>query len=100
MIGSLFNPSWSSSNNWLSAVIIIDGSDKETKSKTIPSALGKNFYSKVETTSIPDLIGWNTKKPNQPAIKRDEIIKINPAMYLVPNLDLDSKLCICAMQRF
>ena len=45
-------------------------------------------------------MGRNTKKPNHPAIKSDEIIKSNPAMYLVPNLDLDSKLCICAMQRF
>ena len=42
---------------------IIDGSDKETKSRTIPSALGRNFSSRVDTTSIPDLIGRKTKKP-------------------------------------
>ena len=84
----------------LSEVMITEGSDNETKSNTIPSALGKNLSSRFVTTSIPDLIGKNIKNPNHPAMSKDEINKINPAIYLVPNLDLDSKLCICAMQRF
>ena len=39
---------------------------------------------------IPDLIGRNTKNPIQPAIKSDDIAKIVPTIYLVPNLDFDS----------
>ena len=80
-----------------SDVMIVDGSDNETKFKTIPSALGRNLSSRVVTTSILDLIGKNTKKPTQPANKILEIRIIKPATYLDPYLVLDSKLCICAI---
>ena len=63
--------------------------------------VGKWFLpSRSVTTSIPDFIGRNTKRPNHPAISNEEIIRSNPAIYLVPNLDLVSKSCICAMKRF
>ena len=81
----------------MSDVIIVDGSDSETKFNTIPSALGKNFSSRFVTTSILDLIGKKTKKPTQPANKILEIRIIKPATYLDPYLVLDSKLCICAI---
>ena len=77
--------------------MIVDGSDNETKFKTIPSALGRNFSSRVVTTSILDLIGKNIKKATQPANKILEIRIIKPATYLDPYLVLDSKLCICAI---
>ena len=96
-IGSRFNPSCNSSSIWLSDVMMVDGSDKDTKFRTIPSALGKNFSSRDVTTSILDLIGKNTKKPTQPASKMLEIRIKKPATYLDPYLVLDSKLCICAI---
>ena len=74
-----------------------EGSDKETKFRTIPSALGRNFSSRSVTISIPDLIGKKTKKPIHAAnIKLDSKSK-NPATYREPNLDLISKLWICAI---
>ena len=81
----------------MSDVIIVEGSDKETKFKTIPSALGKNFSSRLVTTSILDLIGKKTKKPTHPANKILVIRIIKPATYLDPYLVLASKLCICAI---
>ena len=51
----------------------IEGSERETKSRTIPSALGKNLSSNSQTVLIPDLIGRKTKKPIQPAINKVEI---------------------------
>ena len=77
--------------------MIVDGSDSETKFRTIPSALGRNFSSRVVTTSILDLTGKNTKKPTHPANRMLEIRIIKPATYLDPYLVLDSKLCICAI---
>ena len=58
-----------------SLVIIIDGSDKDTKSKTIPSALGRNLSSSSYIVLIPDLIG-EIQKPIQPATRRVEIAKL------------------------
>ena len=71
--------------------MMIEGSDKETKSRTIPSARGKNLSSNSYTVLMPDLIGRKTKNPIQPAINKVEIANIVPTIYLVPNLDLDSK---------
>ena len=90
LMGSRFKPSCNSSRITSSLVIIIDGSDKDTKSKTIPSALGRNLSSSSYIVLIPDLIGRNTKNPIQPATRRVEIAKIIPTIYLVPNLDFDS----------
>ena len=81
-------------------MIIIEGSDNDTKSKTMPSALGKNFSSKSVTTPIADLIGKNVKKANHPDNNKALTSTPNPAMYLIPNLDLFSKLWICAMGQF
>ena len=72
--------------------MITEGSDKETKSKTIPSALGRNFSSKSVTTSIADLIGRNVKNANQPDKSKALTKTPKPAIYLIPNLDLFSKL--------
>jgi hypothetical protein len=83
----------------LSEVTIVDGSDNETKFRTIPSALGRNFSSREVTTSILDLIGKNTKKPTQPASNILEMRIIKPATYLEPYLVLNSKLCICAISK-
>ena len=91
-IGSRFKPSCNSSKILLSAVMIEDGSDNETKFKTIPSARGRNFSSNELTTLIPDLIGKNTKNPNHPANKMLEINKMKPATYLEPNRVRSSKL--------
>ena len=77
--------------------MIVDGSESETKFKTIPSALGKNFSSREVTTSMLDFIGKNVKKPTHPASSMLEIRIIKPATYLDPYLVLDSKLCICAI---
>ena len=90
LMGSRFKPSCNSSRITSSLVIIIDGSDNDTKSKTIPSALGRNLSSSSYIVLIPDLIGRNTKNPTQPATRRVEIAKIIPTIYLVPNLDFDS----------
>jgi hypothetical protein len=77
-----------------------DGSDRETKFNTIPSALGRNFSSKSVTTDIADLIGRKTKKPTHAAKRKLLRINKNPAMYLEPNLVLFSRLCISAMRKF
>ena len=77
--------------------MIVEGSESDTKFKTIPSALGRNLSSSELTTSILDLIGRKIKKPTQPARRMLEIRIINPATYLEPYLVLDSKLCICAI---
>ena len=99
-MGSRFKPSCNSSRITSSLVIIIDGSDNDTKSKTIPSALGRNRSSSSYTVLIADLKGRKTKNPIQPATKRVVIIIIIPTIYLVPNLDFDSSSWICAMKRF
>ena len=80
-----------------SEVIIVEGSESDTKFKTIPSALGRNLSSSEVTTAILDLIGRKIKKPTHPANKILEIIIIKPATYLEPYLVLVSKLCICAI---
>ena len=84
----------------MSEVIITEGSDKDTKSKTIPSARGRNFSSRLVTTSIADFIGKKEKKANQPDKSSALTNTPNPAIYLIPNLDLFSKLWICAMFQF
>ena len=60
--------------------MIVDGSDNETKFRTIPSALGKNLSSREVITSILDLIGRNTKKPTHPANNILEMRIIKPAI--------------------
>ena len=77
-----------------------DGSERETKFKTIPSALGRNLSSKSVTTDIADFIGRKTKKPTQAANRKLLSNKRKPAMYLEPNLVLFSRLCISAMRKF
>ena len=91
-IGSLFSPSCNSSKTLLSDVMIVDGSESETKFSTIPSALGKNFSSRDVTISILDLIGKNIKNATHPESKMLEIKTIKPATYLEPYLVFDSKL--------
>ena len=78
----------------------MEGSDKETKSKTIPSALGKNFSSKLVTTSIADFMGKNVKNAIHPDNSKALTSTPKPAIYLIPNRDLFSKLWICAMYQF
>ena len=80
--------------------MMVEGSESETKFRTIPSALGKNFSSRLVTTSIPDFIGRNKKNPIQPAMRVVIANIITPATKLDPNLDCSSSLCISAILRY
>ena len=85
-IGSLFNPSCSSAKLSPSAEMITDGSDKEVKSKTIPSACGKNFFSREEIVEILDFIGRKRKKPIHVDSRIELISSTVAATYFYPNL--------------
>ena len=68
----------------------MEGSDKEVKSKTIPSALGKNRSSRESTIDMPDFTGRKRKKPIHVPARIDITSRLIDATYLDPNLDFFS----------